>query len=203
MGVAREPDCYPGENAGQGASGLVAGPLPCLLFMEVVCLMRDTGLYEQILGLAAPWQVTAVTMDQEAQTITVRIELPPAATLACPACGRAGCTIKDRQERSWRHLDTCQFKTLISAPLPRTACAGCGVKTVAPPWSQKHSRFTLQFERFAIDALQEMSIEGACRLLRISWDEADGIIERAVGRGLERRDLSTLRRIGIDEKAVL
>jgi transposase len=203
MGVAREPDCYPGENAGQGAWGFAAGPLPCLLFMDVVCLMRDTGLYEQILGLAAPWQVTEVTMDQAAQIITVRIELPPAATLACPSCHRAGCTIKDRQERQWRHLDTCQFKTLISAPLPRTECEDCGVKTVAPPWSQKHSRFTLQFERFAIDALLEMSVTGACRLLRLSWDEADGIVARAVGRGLERRELSKLRRIGIDEKAVL
>ena len=130
--------------------------------------MRDTGLYEQILGLAAPWQVTEVTMNQDTQAITVRIELPPGTTLACPACGRAGCTIKDRQERTWRHLDTCQFKTLINAPLPRTECPDCGVKTVTPPWSLKHSRFTLQFERFAIDALLEMSIKGACGLLRIS-----------------------------------
>ena len=165
--------------------------------------MRDTALYEQILGLSAPWQVTGVTMDQQAQTITVQVELPPAATLACPACGRAGCTIKDRQDRQWRHLDTCQFKTLIRAPLPRTDCPECGVKTIAPPWALKHSRFTLLFERFAIDALLEMSIQGACRLLQISWDEADGIIERAVGRGLARRDLSKLRRIGIDEKQVL
>jgi transposase len=166
-------------------------------------MMRDTGLYEQILGLAAPWQVTKVTMDQQAKTINVRIELPGGTTLSCPVCDRANCTIKDRQERTWRHLDTCQFKTLISAPLPRTECPDCGVKTVIPPWSQKHSRFTLLFERFAIDALLEMSIEGACGLLRMSWDEADGIIGRAVDRGLKKRDLSPLRRIGIDEKAVL
>jgi len=165
--------------------------------------MRDTGLYEQILGLTPPWRVSGVAMDKEAETITVRVELPAGATLACPACGRAGCAIKDRQERSWRHLDTCQFKTLISAPLPRTECPDCGVKTIAPPWAQKHSRFTLLMERLAIDALLEMSIQGACRLLRLTWDEADGIIARAVGRGLARRDLSELRRIGIDEKAVL
>jgi len=165
--------------------------------------MRDTALYEQILGLSAPWQVSSVTMDQQAQTITVCVELPPAATLACPKCDRAGCTIKDRQPRTWRHLDTCQYKTLISAPLPRTECPDCGVKTIAPPWALKHSRFTLLFERFAIDALLEMSVTGACGLLRMSWDEADGIVARAVERGLERRDLSKLRRIGIDEKQVL
>ena len=48
-----------------------------------------------------------------------------------------------------------------------------------------------------------MSIQGTCRLLRLTWDEAGGIIARAVDRGLERRDLSGLRRIGIDEKSVL
>lgn len=203
IGVAWEPDCYSVKNKEQGTNGSFKGALPCLLFMECVCLMRDTGLYEQILGLAAPWRVSKVTMDQEAKTINVRIELPVGATLSCPVCDRANCTIKDRQERTWRHLDTCDFKTLISAPLPRMDCPDCGVKTMIPPWSLKHSRFTLQFERFAIDALLEMSIEGTCRLLRISWDEADGIIARAVGRGLAKRDLSKLRRIGIDEKAVL
>jgi len=101
-------------------------------------------------------------------------------------------------------LDTCQFKTLIEAPLPRTECRGCGkVKTVTPPWAERHSRFTLLFERFAIDALLEMSVTGACRLLRISWDEAARIIERAVRRGCAQRDLSQLRGIGVDEKSVL
>ena len=165
--------------------------------------MRDTGLYRQILGLARPWQVNEVIMDESEKTITVRVGLPTKTKLACPECGREECTIKDRQQRTWRHLDTCQFKTLISASLPRTQCPQCGVKTIAPPWAQKHSRFTLLFERFAIDALLEMSIQATCRLLRLTWDEADGIISRAVGRGLERRDLSKLRRIGIDEKAVL
>jgi transposase len=164
--------------------------------------MHDTDLYRTLLGIKEPWDVTSVDMDVAAQTMSVRVELAEGQKLPCPKCGRE-CTIKDRRERTWRHLDTCQFKTLIAAPLPRTDCPDCGVKTVTPPWSMMHSRFTLLFERLAIDALLEMSIEGACRLLRISWDEADGIIARAVGRGLQRRDRSKLKRIGIDEKAVL
>ncbi len=178
--------------------------------------MHDKDLYKTILGIEAPWSIADVTMDAEGETITVRVELKPGATRPCPACGRSGCGIKDRRERTWRHLDTCQFKTLISAPLPRTECPECGVKTTAPPWAEKHSRFTLLFERFAIDALREMSVKGTCRLLRLTWDEADGIMatgrankvrlsrisDSAVGRGLRQRDLSALTRIGIDEKAV-
>jgi transposase len=32
-------------------------------------------------------------------------------------------------------------------------CPECGVKTVAAPWADKHSRFTLLFEAFAIKVL--------------------------------------------------
>lgn len=164
--------------------------------------MRDKDLYRTILGIEEPWRITNVTMETKEETITVRVELKPGATLPCPSCGRSNCGIKDRRERTWRHLDTCQFKTLINAPLPRTDCPNCGVMTIAPPWAEKHSRFTMLFERFAIDALLEMSAMGACRLLRLTWDEADGIMARAVQRGLRKRDLSTLTRIGIDEKSV-
>ena len=165
--------------------------------------MRDRDLYRTILGIESPWEITDVTLDAKGETITVRVELKPGTGLACPECGREGCAIRDRRERTWRHLDTCQFKTLITSPLPRTECPDCGkVKTVTPPWAERHSRFTMLFERFAIDALLEMSVTGGCRLLRISWDEASRIIERAVRRGLARRDLSTLRGIGIDEKSV-
>ncbi len=62
--------------------------------------MRDTGLYQQILGLSEPWKVTAVTMDETEQVITVEVEPAPGVRLACPACGRADCSIKDRRGRN-------------------------------------------------------------------------------------------------------
>jgi len=49
---------------------------------------------------------------------------------------------------------------------------------------------------------QECSTAGACKLLRISLDEADGIKQRAIDRGLRRRKVEPLRRLCIDEKAV-
>ncbi|MCK5806492.1 MAG: transposase, partial [Lentisphaeria bacterium] len=42
----------------------------------------------------------------------------------------------------------------------------------------------------------------ASELLRISWDEADGIKQRAVTRGLARRQDEPVRRVCVDEKAV-
>ncbi len=163
--------------------------------------MRDTHLYAHLLGVRSPWRVSGVKLDEKQESIEVRVVLQTGAKLRCPVCGKR-CRIKDRRERRWRHLDTCQYQTLIVSPLPRTSCEKCGVKTVSPPWAEKASRFTLLFERFAIDVLLEMSISGACRVLGISWDEAAGIMDRAVQRGLARRTWSKVKGLGIDEKAV-
>jgi Helix-turn-helix domain of transposase family ISL3 len=43
------------------------------------------------------------------------------------------------------------------------------------PWAEPRSRFTLLFERFAIDVLLETEVPGAAGVLDISWDEAHGI----------------------------
>lgn len=163
--------------------------------------MRDTQLYMQLLGIRSPWRVSRVEMKTEEKTIEVWVVLQAGAQLRCPVCGKR-CGVKDRRERRWRHLDTCQYRTVIVAPLPRTNCPECGVKTVSPAWAEGSSRFTVLFERFAIDVLLEMSVSGACRVLGISWDEAEGIMDRAVERGMGRRKWKRVKGLGIDEKAV-
>jgi len=78
----------------------------------------------------------------------------------------------------------------------------CGVKTIAVPWAEKHSRFTLLFEAFAIDVLQaSQSIQSAALLLGIDWSTAQVIMQRAVTRGLERRSVDEVTHVGIDEKS--
>jgi hypothetical protein len=58
-----------------------------------------------------------------------------------------------------------------------------------PPWAGKHSRFTLFFEAFAIEVLQACrTVKAAAALLGLSWDAAQTIMDRAVERGLERRE---------------
>ncbi|MFM7921652.1 MAG: helix-turn-helix domain-containing protein, partial [Planctomycetaceae bacterium] len=73
---------------------------------------------------------------------------------------------------------------------------------MAVPWAEKHSRFTLLFEAFAIDVLQAAgSIQAAALLRGIDWSTAQVIMKRAVERGLHRRSLDEVRHVGIDEKS--
>ena len=110
--------------------------------------------------------------------------------------------VHDHETRRWRHLDSCQFQTILVAEVPRVRCPEHGGQTVQVPWADKHGRFTALFERLAIDVMREMSIEGARKLLRLSWAEAAGIKDRAVARGLERREAEIYPHLCVDEKAV-
>jgi hypothetical protein len=91
---------------------------------------------------------------------------------------------------------------LLHARTPRVKCDEHGIHQVALPWAEPRSRFTAMFERFAIDVLRETSVAGATRILRISWDEAFGIMGRAVERGLARREDVPVEYVGIDEKSI-
>ena len=70
------------------------------------------------------------------------------------------------------------------------------------PWAAPQGRFTLLFERFAVDVLLASgSVSQACALLGIGWETAQEIMRRAVERGLERRQLEGLKHLGMDEKS--
>ena len=73
-------------------------------------------------------------------------------------------------------------------------CPEHGIKQVRLPWAEPNSRFTLMFERFAIDVLLETSVQGAMRILRIGWDAAWHLAERAVARGRRRKVAERMRR---------
>jgi transposase len=164
--------------------------------------MRDTELYRAILGLESPWTVARVELDVKKECVDVYAEHGKVKTWPCPECG-AACGLHDHdEERTWRHLDSCQFQTRLHASVPRIRCDKHGVLQVRVPWAEPRSRFTLLFERFAIDVLHETDILGAARILDISWDEAHGIMTRAVARGLLRREHAVPEYVGLDEKAI-
>lgn len=166
--------------------------------------MDDKELYRQILGVVQPWEIKRIDLDMSKQEVHIFLEYPLPSEGECPKCG-AKCSIHDkREERIWRHLDTCQLRTFIHCQTPRVVCTDHKTITMNVPWSSNMSRFTNYFERFAIDLIKATkNRKKAAELLRISWDEIDGIMKRAVQRGMDRRKDETIPYIGIDEKSFL
>lgn len=159
--------------------------------------MRDSELYAKILGVEAPWKVANVEVDTAGERIEVFIHHCDVALL-CPECSKPAPGY-DSRERRWRHLDTCQYQTILVAKVPRVKCAEHGVRQVHVPWSEPGSRFTALFEALVIDWLQETSASAVGRQLGLTWEQVDGIMQRAVARGLARREVALPEYIGVDE----
>ena len=155
--------------------------------------MRDKDLYARILDIEAPWRVADVKLNVQQGEVVVHVEHHGKA-LNCPKCGQPARRYDTRQGR-WRHLDTCQYRTILATEIPRMHCERHKVKQVAAPSSESGSRFTALFEALVIDWLREAATSAVAQQMGLSWDEVDGIMQR----GLERREVRVPERIGVDE----
>ena len=164
--------------------------------------MDDKRLFELLLELKTPWHVQDVAVDREAGRVDVTLGHTAGSTFTCPHCDKA-CPLHDHApQRQWRHLDTMQHNTYLHVAPPRVRCETHGVKTTNLPWAAPGTRFTEVFEMKVIQTLHSLqNITLVCKVLSVSWDEVFGVMKRAVERGLSRREVGTLKHIGVDEKA--
>jgi transposase len=163
--------------------------------------MEDRELYRRILGIESPWRVESVDLQPAHREVHIYLTHEDRSAWPCAECG-APCKLYDHQpERHWRHLDTCQYRTILHAEPPRTRCPAHGVRVVKLPWAEPSSRFTALFEALAIAWLRSASQKAVGDQLGLSRDEVHGIMDRAVRRGLARRQAEPVPRLGVDEKA--
>lgn len=154
--------------------------------------------YSHLLGIDPPWVVSSIDRDSKTREVMAIVRYKEDEALVCPECGKSS-KLHDHRKRKWRHLDSCNHKTLIEAYIPRVSCPEHGVKQLPVSWAEKNSRFTLEFESAVLIWLKEDPISTVAQNFGLSWDEVDGIMSRAVKRGLARRKKTAPASIGIDE----
>jgi len=162
--------------------------------------MDQLALYDKILQLKAPWKTTSVNLNESTNIITVKVGVDNT-RLICPTC-RASSRCYDTRKRQWRHLDTCQFQTIIEADVPRIKCNQHGCLTIPVPWAEDSSRYTQLFESKVVDWASEASILALTRRFKLSWNAIDGIIKRAVKRGLQKRRKVSCLHLFVDETCI-
>lgn len=163
--------------------------------------MSDESLedfYGQLLGFENPWTVEEVIRDSKNREVRVLVKQVDPRVGYCPTCAKE-LPVHDSKTRRWRHLDSCNHKTIIEAEIPRVNCPEHGVHQVRIPWAEKNSRFTQEFERQVCMWLRDAPISAVAFMFGLSWDAVSGIQGRAVKRGLELRKKATPKNIGIDE----
>lgn len=165
---------------------------------EILC-----NHYGNMLGLTEGWKVSGVDLMLADKRLELRLAWQKAGAL-CPECAKSTTRHDLSSERRWRHLDSMGFETILTARVPRANCPEHGIVQMKVPWADKHSRFTLAFEAFAIKVLQaSRSVAAARQLLRVGWECIHNIMNRAVERGVDRRVWEGVKTVGMDEKSFL
>ena len=147
--------------------------------------MDQLSLYNHILQLPAPWFTSSVELIETDSSVLVIISYQSKTKFPCPKCQKL-CETYDARKRRWRHLDTCQYKTIIEAETPRVNCSDHRVLTIQVPWADQSSRYSIMFECAILKWAQECSILSLSRRMRISWNAINGIMYRGVKRGLKK-----------------
>ena len=159
--------------------------------------------FDLLLNLGDNWQVKKVEADYKLSEIYVFIEF--IGNQAEDSETMEMCKLYDHApERTWRHLDTMQYKTYIKCKLPRIKDKKGKVVTITPPWASKHERHTYLFEHAIIDLLLVTKNQTkTAELMRCGFNVINRVIHLSTERGMSRRNLSDLpfEHLSIDEKS--
>ncbi len=162
-------------------------------------MKKDEASIHRSIGLESPWEISEDRYDDKDRVRRVTVICTDTSLLSCPKC-KAACSFYDlREARSWRHLDTCTYRTELIARVPRVKCPACGVRTVQVPWASSSSRHTFDFEEMVIGWLGDARVSAVSRQLGVGWKVISRIMEHAVERGLRRRQTEIIPHICVDE----
>lgn len=106
--------------------------------------MKNGEILEKILlPTGNEWKVSGVDIDEDRGEIFVRLEY----TKPTICVDQNEYPIYDyRKPRIWRHLDLWQYRTYLTASIPRYHIDG-KIRSVEVPWSDVSERMTKLFEK--------------------------------------------------------
>jgi len=161
--------------------------------------MQMNDLFRVALGLKEPWVVSRIEFSADQRQLDLWLDFPAGGRFDCPECGRT-CGAYDSTERTWRHLNFFEHKTLLHARQPRVQCPEHGVKTVEVPWGRPGAGFTLLMEAFIVMLVQGgMTPAQAGRMIGEHDTRIWRVLQHYVGKARAEADFSRVKAVGVDE----
>jgi transposase len=164
--------------------------------------MESTELLTSLLKLGQEWKVVDIRINSHLKEIDLFIEYIES-TGICPNTQEL-CPIYDfRDFRRFRHLDIFEYKTFLNARLPRVINGNSEINTIDIAWAGSRVSYTYLFESKVIECLvMSKNQTQTADYFDVTFDIVHGIMQRAVSRGLQRRNLDDIKAVGIDEKSI-
>lgn len=160
-----------------------------------------TQLFEQALGVEAPWYVNNVDFDAEKKLLTIEIDFVAGSRFAVPDADINGSfPAYDTEIKQYRHLSFFQHDCILSVRVPRVLLPDGRTRVISPPWSGKLNGFTLLFEAFVLLlTMQGMTFAAAGRTAGISDYKVKEIVIGYTEEAAAKRSLTEVTSIAVDE----
>lgn len=132
---------------------------------------------QMALNIAEPWTIMDVRVNNEEKIMDIYLNFKRGTKFTCSHCGYQNAKVHDivHPDRTWRHLNFWENKTILHARIPRTKCESCNrILTIHVDWSRPGSRFTKLFELKLKQMMNEMPVAAVARLI----DEQDTRLRR-------------------------
>ena len=161
--------------------------------------MEFNQLFQVALGLQSPWFIEDVRLEQQTNSVEIKINFNAGVKFACPSC-HAECSVHDTKEKRWQHLNFLQYCCYLTARVPRVNCNKCGkVVQAEVPFARSNSGFSLLLECMMLQLSKIMPVNEVAKLFKISDDRVWRVMHHYVPKAASEMDWSTVKNIGIDE----
>lgn len=106
---------------------------------------------------------------------------------------------REKKPREFEYIPLWNFKVFLRYRMRRVQCPNCGIKVEAVPWAEGKSRLTTRYKIFLARWAKRLSWKETAEVFQTSWKTVYRAVDWVVRWGLERRDLSGITAIGVDE----
>lgn len=143
-----------------------------------------------------------MSLDRKNHTLIIDVKPRKNGSPVCSICGTAGPVHDLLDERIVEYLPLWEFKTYFRYRMRRVSCPRCGKTVVeAVPWINGKSSISRQFASYLASWAKVMSWGDVAERFGVNWNAVHSAVQQIVNYGLEKRDISNIEAIGVDEVA--
>lgn len=117
----------------------------------------------------------------------------------CDGCGQRGPGYDTLPRRRFAFVPLWGLAVFLLYARRRVDCPGCGVTAERLPWADGKHHLTTAYAVFLARWARRLSWREVAGIFRTSWDSVFRAVAGVVEYGLEHRDLSGVKAIGVDE----
>ncbi len=132
-------------------------------------------------------------------TIEVEVIARKGSKAICSGCNQARPGYDSLSSRHFEHIPIWGFLVFFVYALRRVDCPKCGVKVEVVPWANGKNRLTERYSWFLTGWARRLSWQEVATCFHTTWYHVFNAVEMAVEWGRERRNLSNISAIGVDE----